>query len=162
MGGGWTSHINPPVLEQQILNMQWAAKTLDDQLASANPERERGHRAGGRLLWCTCVWEPRLAHDSTSMSRSAHAIQSHLYASLLHARTPDVVLRVRASWHATYRLHRVVLIQSGFFNSLFTAGFAESSPRPEEIDIIFDDTNITRAGVSLPQFFPHSLTFGSI
>jgi hypothetical protein len=81
------------------------------------------------------------------MTRSADDIQRHLYASLLHARTPDVTLRVRASWHATYKLHRVILIQAGFFNSLFTAGFAESSPKPDVIDIIFDDTNITRAGV---------------
>ncbi|KAJ6573974.1 hypothetical protein DFH09DRAFT_1151583 [Mycena vulgaris] len=83
------------------------------------------------------------------MTRSAADIQRHLYASLLHGRTPDVALRVRASWHATYRLHRIILIQAGFFNSLFTAGFAESSPQPEEIDIIFDDTNITRAAFEL-------------
>ncbi|KAJ6539673.1 hypothetical protein B0H19DRAFT_1222802 [Mycena capillaripes] len=80
---------------------------------------------------------------------AAEDIQRHLYASLLHARTPDVTLRVRATWHATYRLHRVILIQAGFFNSLFTAGFAESSPKPDEIDIIFDDTNITRAAFEL-------------
>ncbi|KAJ6626959.1 hypothetical protein B0H10DRAFT_1997416 [Mycena sp. CBHHK59/15] len=84
------------------------------------------------------------------MSLSADDIQRHLYASFLHARTPDVALRVKGAWHAIYRLHRVVLIQAasplGFFNSLFTAGFAESSPQPDEIDIIFDDANITRAG----------------
>ncbi|KAF7340126.1 BTB domain-containing protein [Mycena venus] len=85
----------------------------------------------------------------TAASLSADQIQRHLYASFLHARTPDVTLRVRGSWLATYLLHRVVLIQSGFFNSLFTAGFAESSPKPEEIDIIFDDTNITRAAFEL-------------
>jgi hypothetical protein len=81
------------------------------------------------------------------MPRSAADIQRHLYSALLHGRTPDVSLCVRASWHATYRLHRIILIQAGFFNSLFTAGFAESSPQPEEIDIIFDDPNITRAGM---------------
>ncbi|KAJ7456442.1 hypothetical protein FB451DRAFT_1353827 [Mycena latifolia] len=81
--------------------------------------------------------------------RSAADLQRHLYTSFLHGRTPDVALRVRASWHATYKLHRIILIQAGFFNSLFTAGFAESSPQPEEIDIIFDDTNITRAAFEL-------------
>ncbi|KAJ6519396.1 hypothetical protein C8R45DRAFT_1117854 [Mycena sanguinolenta] len=80
------------------------------------------------------------------MTRSADDIQRHLYASLLHARTPDVTLHVRASWHATYKLHRVILIQAGFFSSLFTAGFAEER-KSEEIDIVFDDTNITRAGL---------------
>jgi hypothetical protein len=99
-------------------------------------------------------------------------IQHHLYSSFLEASTADVALHVRGSWEAIYRLHRVVLIQSvsvklpvyrlaiqqvlivqGFFRSLFTAGFAESSPRPtghlrgtDEIDILFDDRNITRAG----------------
>ncbi|KAJ7480109.1 hypothetical protein B0H11DRAFT_2026557 [Mycena galericulata] len=83
------------------------------------------------------------------MSRSADHIQRHLYASLLHARVPDVTLNVRASWNATYKLHRVVLIQAGFFNSLFTAGFAESSLQPKDINIIFDDTNITRSAFEL-------------
>ncbi|KAJ7651959.1 hypothetical protein DFH06DRAFT_1331179 [Mycena polygramma] len=83
------------------------------------------------------------------MPHSAHDIQRHIYTSLLHARTPDVTLRVRATWHATYKLHRVILIQAGFFNSLFTAGFAEFSPKPDEIDIIFDDANITRAAFEL-------------
>ncbi|KAJ7748480.1 hypothetical protein DFH07DRAFT_829825 [Mycena maculata] len=77
--------------------------------------------------------------------RSSDHIQRHLYSSLLHARVPDVTINVRASWHARYRLHRLVLIQAGFFHSLFTAGFAESTPQPEDIEIIFNDDNITRA-----------------
>ncbi|KAG6837212.1 hypothetical protein H0H93_013080 [Arthromyces matolae] len=82
---------------------------------------------------------------------SASDIQNHLYTSFLEGSTADVALRVHGSWNAIYKLHRVVLIQSGFFRSLFTAGFAESSPRlgstsiPEEIVIYFDDPNITRA-----------------
>ncbi|KAJ7102463.1 hypothetical protein B0H15DRAFT_875979 [Mycena belliarum] len=85
------------------------------------------------------------------MTRSAETIQRHIYASFLHGRTPDVALRVHGSWHATYRLHRIILIQAGFFNSLFTAGFAESSPgpQPEEVQIVFDDMNITRAAFEL-------------
>ncbi|KAG6887866.1 hypothetical protein C0992_010433 [Termitomyces sp. T32_za158] len=82
---------------------------------------------------------------------SAADIQNHLYTSFLEGSTADVALRVHGTWHAVYKLHRVVLIQSGFFRSLFTAGFAESTPRfgsctgPEEIVIHFDDPNITRA-----------------
>ncbi|KAL0950479.1 hypothetical protein HGRIS_007291 [Hohenbuehelia grisea] len=81
---------------------------------------------------------------------SPAAIQHHLYLSFLDGSTADVALHVRGSWNAVYRLHRVVLIQSGFFRSLFTAGFAESSPRRrdshiEELNIGFDDHNITRA-----------------
>lgn len=42
------------------------------------------------------------------------------------------------------------LSAQGFFRSLFTSGFIESSPRlgggPHEIVVQFDDHNITRAG----------------
>ncbi|EED81494.1 predicted protein [Postia placenta Mad-698-R] len=81
-------------------------------------------------------------------------LQSHLYQSFLTRKTADVALRVRGSWHAIYKLHRVILIQAGFFQSLFTSGFVESKAKlassrraePDVIDIIvFDDPNITRA-----------------
>ncbi|KZT22116.1 hypothetical protein NEOLEDRAFT_1138458 [Neolentinus lepideus HHB14362 ss-1] len=80
-------------------------------------------------------------------------IQNHLYSAFLEGRTPDVVLRVRGTWHALYSLHRVVLIQSGFFQTLFTGSFVESVHkfhatghriRPDQVEIIFDDPNITR------------------
>ena len=108
-------------------------------------------------------------------------IQQHIYNSLVHARTPDVVLNVSGTWFARYKLHRIVLIQSvrtrftmstfvltspqGFFSSLFTAGFLESSNSTglQHVDIVFDDRNITRPGkyVSTPRFLPsrsHPLT----
>ncbi|XP_006454545.1 hypothetical protein AGABI2DRAFT_197803 [Agaricus bisporus var. bisporus H97] len=79
-------------------------------------------------------------------------LQSHIYASLLQGTTPDVALRIRGTWSAVYRLHRVVLIQSGFFQSLFTAGFVESSLNRRSpkygcdiVDLVFTDRNITRA-----------------
>lgn len=85
---------------------------------------------------------------------SASDIRSHLYSSLLEARTTDVALRVRGSWKAVYRLHRVVLIQAGFFQSLFTAGFLESSHGPNSdslanVDVAFDDANITRSAFEI-------------
>jgi len=39
-------------------------------------------------------------------------LQDHLYASFLEGDTPDVALHISGSWHAVYRLHRVVLIQA--------------------------------------------------
>lgn len=79
-------------------------------------------------------------------------IQHHLYLSFLDGQTADIALKVHGTWRAVYKLHRVVLIQSGYFKSLFTAGFAESSPRlnghhrgPDELEIVLDDRNITRA-----------------
>ena len=40
------------------------------------------------------------------------SLQQHIYDSLIHARTPDVVLDVSGTWRARYKLHRIVLIQS--------------------------------------------------
>jgi hypothetical protein len=45
-------------------------------------------------------------------TRMSLDIQQHLYHSFLNASTADVHVRVRGSWRAVYRLHRVVLIQS--------------------------------------------------
>jgi len=49
--------------------------------------------------------------------------------------------------------HSALTSVQGFFRSLFTAGFSESLPRlhthhsgPDQIDLVFDDRNITRAG----------------
>ncbi|KAI9445522.1 hypothetical protein H4582DRAFT_2117801 [Lactarius indigo] len=81
--------------------------------------------------------------------------QAHIYNSFLQGKTSDVTLRIRASWNAIYNFHRVVLIQADFFRYLFTGGFVESevkglSLRPGAsqgpIEVVFDDTNITRAG----------------
>ncbi|KAF9243724.1 hypothetical protein BU15DRAFT_86181 [Melanogaster broomeanus] len=90
----------------------------------------------------------------TSAGVASLDLQQHIYTSLLESRTADVALHVRGTWEAVYKLHRVILIRSGFFSSLFTAGFLESSPTlsshllgPEEVDIAFDDHNITRAGI---------------
>ncbi|THU87773.1 hypothetical protein K435DRAFT_969779, partial [Dendrothele bispora CBS 962.96] len=62
--------------------------------------------------------------------------------------TADVALKVTGTWSAIYRLHRVVLIQAGFFRSLFTAGFSETS-RHCEINVDLDDVNITRGAFEL-------------
>jgi len=90
-------------------------------------------------------------------------LQSHLYQSFLSRKTADVALRIRGSWNALYKLHRVILIQAGFFQSLFTAGFSESKAKvsvrrsePDVIDIVFDDPNITRAGECFSSQFTHS------
>ncbi|KAF8167859.1 hypothetical protein B0H34DRAFT_646000 [Crassisporium funariophilum] len=91
-----------------------------------------------------------------SLRPSATDIQSHLYTSFLQASTYDVSIHVAGSWNAIYKLHRVVLIQSGFFRSLFTAGFSEASIRPnnirdgsDDIKVVFDDYNITRPAFEL-------------
>ncbi|KAI0044370.1 hypothetical protein FA95DRAFT_1597434 [Auriscalpium vulgare] len=92
----------------------------------------------------------------TSPGTSPADFQAHIYNSFLEGSTADVALRVRGTWDALYKLHRVVLIQAGFFRSLFTGGFLESADKiagtrghPDQIDIEFDDTNITRAAFEL-------------
>ncbi|KLO20430.1 hypothetical protein SCHPADRAFT_6158 [Schizopora paradoxa] len=75
---------------------------------------------------------------------AADALQNHLYRAFLDGRTHDILLHVRGSWEGLYRLHRVVLIQSGFFKALFDGGFRESESGGE-VEVHFDDPNITRA-----------------
>ncbi|KZS90303.1 hypothetical protein SISNIDRAFT_457831 [Sistotremastrum niveocremeum HHB9708] len=79
---------------------------------------------------------------------SLGSLQSHLYLSFLNGSTADVALHVSGTWDAVYYLHRVVLIQAGFFQSLFTSGFLESggpsSSSPKEVKVRFPDSNITR------------------
>lgn len=52
--------------------------------------------------------------------------------------------------HTTVSIAASIDLFQGFFRSLFTAGFVEASPKhfavPDEVDIAFDDHNITRAG----------------
>ena len=108
-------------------------------------------------------WRWARARAASSWLLSEMSLQQHIYDSLVHARTPDVVLDVAGTWRARYKLHRIVLIQSvrppppahrahahislqGFFSSLFTAGFLESGL--QHVDIVFDDRNITRPGTS--------------
>ena len=55
-------------------------------------------------------------------------------------------------------------ITQGFFSSLFTAGFLESSSSPglQHVDIVFDDRNITRPGTSSPHLSHHLIHHLSI
>lgn len=115
-------------------------------------------------------------------------IQAHLYEAFINGETCDVSLicvgaapssrangRSAPGWRASYESHRVILIQAGYFRSLFTAGFAESqtssaSPNAKnggrsransyaELDVRlrFDDPNITRAGMWYQSVVPRSL-----
>lgn len=85
---------------------------------------------------------------------SANHITDHLYQAFLEGKTADVSVRAKGAggWAGLYRLHKVVVIQSGFFQSLFTRGFAESN-NAAEIDVVFDDHNITRAGLLFDLLF---------
>ncbi|KAJ3802559.1 hypothetical protein GGU11DRAFT_672467 [Lentinula aff. detonsa] len=99
------------------------------------------------------------------------AIQSHLYNSLLTGQTSDICIRITGAFDATYHLHRVVLIQAGFWRDLFTGGFIESSAKRQTtgfksgtridshnslssfgagiLDVVLDDRNISRAAFEL-------------
>ncbi|KAL5535111.1 hypothetical protein ACEPAF_3204 [Sanghuangporus sanghuang] len=98
----------------------------------------------------------RIAHSdndsSTDRMPTPNDIQSHLFSAFLSGKTADVALRVRGTWEGTYRLHRVVLIQAGFFRSLFDGGFREAAGKQGtqgEISVTFDDPNITRAAFEI-------------
>ncbi|OCB91192.1 hypothetical protein A7U60_g1601 [Sanghuangporus baumii] len=98
----------------------------------------------------------RIAHSdndsSTDRMPTPNDIQSHLFSAFLSGKTADVALRVRGTWEGTYRLHRVVLIQAGFFRSLFDGGFREAAGKQGtqgEVSVTFDDPNITRAAFEI-------------
>ncbi|QRV90917.1 hypothetical protein RhiJN_18935 [Ceratobasidium sp. AG-Ba] len=89
----------------------------------------------------------------SSPPHSPRHIQNHLYQMFLEGQTADVSVVIRGSWQALYRLHRVILIQSDYFRTLFTNGFLESSrsyrssaggTSGDVMELHFDDPNITR------------------
>ncbi|KAF8337930.1 uncharacterized protein EI90DRAFT_3013293 [Cantharellus anzutake] len=96
-----------------------------------------------------------------SASSSSEKIQTHLYQSFLKGSTSDVSLKcVAQTWSCVYALHRVILIQGGFFNSLFSGSWREGSRDRDYLNIIqitFEDPNITRAASLNP--FPANLAF---
>ncbi|KAG9096127.1 hypothetical protein FRC06_008995, partial [Ceratobasidium sp. 370] len=91
----------------------------------------------------------------SSPPHSPRHIQNHLYQMFLEGQTADVSVVIRGSWEALYRLHRVILIQSDYFRTLFTNGFLESSrsaagsTSSDVIELHFDDPNITRAAFEI-------------
>lgn len=93
----------------------------------------------------------------------------HLYQSFLTGKCADVRLVVR-KWGVGYLAHRMVLVQSGFFHSLFLSGFSEAGHGAsgrldrkgkrraigaetgwvvEDIELQFDDPNISRAAFEI-------------
>ncbi|KAJ1311644.1 hypothetical protein OPQ81_010120 [Rhizoctonia solani] len=94
----------------------------------------------------------------SSPPHSPRHIQNHLYQMFLEGQTADVAVVVRGSWQALYNLHRVILIQSDYFRTLFTMGYRESAPKSrlvpgstsaDVIELHFDDPNITRAAFEI-------------
>ncbi|CAE6433901.1 unnamed protein product [Rhizoctonia solani] len=94
----------------------------------------------------------------SSPPHSPRNIQNHLYQMFLEGQTADVAVVVRGSWQALYNLHRVILIQSDYFRTLFTMGYRESAPKSrlapgsssnDVIELHFDDPNITRAAFEI-------------
>jgi hypothetical protein len=92
-------------------------------------------------------------------------LADHLYTSFLKGQCADVRLWVR-KWGVAWKVHKIVLIQAGFFNSLFLGGFSENRHPDvqytsrkgkekasaiqddwsgENLELHFDDPNITRA-----------------
>jgi len=75
------------------------------------------HRSSGEMDSFPLPSSPTTsAYTSDAMvAHSPRNLQDHLYASFLEGSTSDVALHISGSWHAVYRLHRVVLIQAVSF-----------------------------------------------
>ena len=76
------------------------------------------------------VKHPMDSGASPSTSISPIDIQSHLYTSLLEARTADVTLKVNGTWKAVYKLHRVVIIQAVRLTLLLSKSIVHSIRLP--------------------------------
>ena len=61
---------------------------------------------------------------TTTTNSPPHPLSTHLLHSLLTQTCTDITLTI-PQWNRAYDLHRVVLVQAGFFHSLFCAGFSE-------------------------------------
>ncbi|ORX35928.1 hypothetical protein BD324DRAFT_682080 [Kockovaella imperatae] len=126
------------------------------------------------------------ASDATSLSPprsvqivpppSQKIVSDHVYASFLSGKCADLRIWVR-KWGVGWRVHKMVLIQAGFFHSLFLGGFSEMHVHHrsdkgkdkalceddwhgENLELTFDDPNITRAAfeITLSRLyspFPH-------
>ncbi|KZP00943.1 hypothetical protein CALVIDRAFT_524643 [Calocera viscosa TUFC12733] len=77
------------------------------------------------------------------------SLLDHLHASFLSGRAADVTLRVLGPWRAEYRMHKVVLLQAGFFEMLFEGGYREALGEGKPVELRFEDPNITRAAFEL-------------
>ncbi|WWC86210.1 uncharacterized protein L201_001083 [Kwoniella dendrophila CBS 6074] len=98
--------------------------------------------------------------------------KEHLYQSFLKGICADVRLIIR-KWGVCYHLHKMILAQMSFFQSLFLGGFSETHPvirkrgkgkgkeragtnietdtewDGEDVELTFDDPNITRAAFEI-------------
>ncbi|WVQ62231.1 uncharacterized protein L199_000370 [Kwoniella botswanensis] len=105
----------------------------------------------------------------TPISSSSH-IKDHLYQSFTKGICADVRLVVKR-WGVCYHVHKMILVQTSFFHSLFLGGFSETQPHlgnsgkgkenarerviseaewnGEDVELTFDDPNITRAAFEI-------------
>ncbi|WVF70896.1 hypothetical protein IAT40_005691 [Kwoniella sp. CBS 6097] len=101
---------------------------------------------------------------------STQALGSHLYQAFLKGICADIRLVV-VKWGVCYHAHRMILAQTSFFNTLFLGGFSETAPSigrgrkgkdrartaivtdepwsGEDLELHFDDSNITRAAFEI-------------
>lgn len=68
------------------------------------------------------------------------ALEKHIHQSLLSGSCSDITVRI-PQWGLKYALHRVVLVQAGFWQGLFEGGFEEVGG---ECEVGFSDENIGR------------------
>lgn len=69
------------------------------------------------------------------------SLATHIHQALLTASCTDVTVKV-PQWGFKYALHRVVLVQAGFWEGLFQGGFEEEAGG--EVEVGFGDGNIGR------------------
>ncbi|WVQ97260.1 hypothetical protein IAU59_004371 [Kwoniella sp. CBS 9459] len=98
---------------------------------------------------------------------SSQALGNHLYQAFLNGVCADLRL-VIVKWGVCYHVHKMILAQTSFFNTLFLGGFSETAASTrkgkerarteivtdtpwsgEDFELHFDDSNITRAAFEI-------------
>lgn len=72
-------------------------------------------------------------------------LHNHIYfEGFLNGKGSDINLII-PKWRRSYSCHKIILMQSSFFNSLFEGPFSENGSNNQDITLGFDDPNITRS-----------------
>ncbi|WRT64111.1 uncharacterized protein IL334_001040 [Kwoniella shivajii] len=169
--------LNTPVTTShhtQVTTASAPTTSIPSLITPATPSASNKHQS-----------RPRSTHSVRSISTAAAVssattaitplptgqnIKDHLYQTLLEGVCADVRLIVK-SWGVCYHAHKMILVQTNFFHTLFLGGFSENAPAihrsgkgkerardriltdvcwdGEDVELTFDDPNITRAAFEI-------------
>ncbi|KAJ9113873.1 hypothetical protein QFC19_000066 [Naganishia cerealis] len=97
----------------------------------------------------------------TTLPRMDAALARHLHSALLTGTCADITLLV-PQWARSYALHRVLLVQAGFWDGLWNHGFEEATrgDKGRQVEVWFSDGNITRKAFDVCRYLEFAIGRG--